>query len=142
MKIKLLSVLALLTFVVANCGDNAMAGYENDDYGSLDPAIESQIKQDYLVRRGNQSGFTVEGVSLGYVGTYNGYAVVVLELYTGAMCTAMPLNVSIAGFNFAFSCNYCYLVWKDGQFYEWELAYDQGFLAQDDVGNIHHRLNS
>ena len=117
----------------------------------------SRIKRDYFEKfcANGQGGYTIEDVSLGYYGTYNGYAVVTMRLETGeTLGGRMSLPVDIAGFEFMLNPNYHYMLWKDGQFagryfekfgenvwrsYGWTAAYELGLLSQDDIRQIHER---
>ena len=115
---------------------------KNEEEGSLDTKLERRIRQDYYAYRGSPRGFSAKNVSLGYVGTYNDWIAAILSLDTGVINTGASFDVTIAGFDFKFSSNSDYFVWKDGQFYDWRDTYDQGFLSQNDIGSIHHRLNN
>ncbi|MDR3013694.1 MAG: hypothetical protein LBU70_10900 [Chitinispirillales bacterium] len=123
----LLSVLILLTFVVANCDDNTVMGGENNDNGSLklDPVIETQIKQDWL----EQFGSSLSTVN--YYGTHNGYVAFFLP---GA--DAVVVTVEIAGTIFRYGSDGTIYLWRDGSFYDMIDAYEQGLVNSENISEL------
>ena len=109
--------------------------------GELDGTLINKIRQDYLETFDenyiSQNGYTIDNVIFArYCGTYNGYVIVTMGLYTGMSRPGFQ-NLTIAGFDFFLPGDYSYLMWKDGQFNSWLDAYERGILSQDDISNIH-----
>jgi len=101
---------------------------------------ELQIRQDYLDGF-NLTQFTVEDVILSYIGTHSEWFVVILQVFTGAITGGpLPAVVTIAGYEFIFHAHISYLVWKDGQFYNWKFAYERGILSQSNISKIHYHF--
>ena len=139
-KLTLIAVAVIMLLAVvglAACEDTTNCGI----YTPLSLELELQIKQDYLLAvRGAQGDITIEDVNLGYYGTYNGWIVVTLESFIGGMPTLGIIN--IAGFIFEIPNRLRTLVWQDGQFYDWKIAYDQGILSRHDIRKIHCRFTN
>jgi len=119
----------------------ACRGNENN-LPNLDSEIASRIKQDFIQEFDlGQAGYTVDDVTVIYFGTYNNWAVVLLQVYTGATRPGFQ-EVTIAGYKFTFYADLDFLAWNDGQFYDWEQAHTKEFLSQNNISNIHRLLSA
>ena len=105
-----------------------------------DTDLERQIRQDYLdVLHSSDIPFerdkTIDDVSVvAYYGNYNGSVPVMMRVYGRGYIGVDRCRV-IADIEFAVSGNFI-TVWKDGQFYSLEEAYNLGFLTQEDLRDI------
>ena len=142
-KIMLLAVAFIMLFAVVGLTacDNP-SDYSNPSDTPLSPKRELQARKDYLYVFGyTQAGLTIEDVCLRYFGTYNDWVVVSIQPWREGVWPAFRY-VTIAGFEFIFFASVDYLVWKDGQFYEWEHAFNRRILSRTAIGKIHYHWNN
>lgn len=71
-----------------------------------------------------------------YYGTYNGCEAVIM--YHGAGMTDDEKEIIVAGYTFWFSSgSYDFRLHKDSSFIDINTAYDEGFLTDEDIGQIY-----
>jgi len=70
-----------------------------------------------------------------YYGTYDGAAPVIMQGtnidYATEIC-----EETVAGYTFIYPCYNLITVWKDGEFYSLQEAYDLGILTEEQIGQI------
>ena len=100
----------------------------------LSDGMAGQIRWDYFNNYMKGYFSTIDNVWIkGYYGTYNGSVVVIMNSYPGPMTT---IDLIIDGIVFTYDATHPFLVWRDGQLYGLEKAYDIGFLAREDILDI------
>jgi len=105
-----------------------------------DTDLGRQIRRDYLDglhSSGIQSllDLTIDDVSItSYYGNYNGSVPVMITAW-GFGYPAVMTYIVVADVEFVFGGNII-TVWKEGQFYSLEEAYNLGFLTQEDLRSI------
>ena len=71
-----------------------------------------------------------------YYGTYNGCEAVIM--YHGAGMTDDEKEIIVAGYTFWFSSgSYDFRIHKDSSFIDINTAYDEGYLTDEDIGQIY-----
>jgi len=114
-------------------------------WGKLDPAIELRIRQDLIDLVVEIDSFydgrvTLEHVSVSmYLGTFNGYVVVLVNFYMMFPISALPflddIQFSGPGWSLAGILGLD-LVWNEGRFYRFHTAYTEGILTRDNFDKI------
>jgi len=92
----------------------------------------------YLHTQGN-SNVTIDDVKiLEIYGHYNGVVVVRMERGAYEVIT----EIQVGEVDFTFENTNTPLVWKDGEFYEFENAYEQGLLTKTNLLDIAQKVNA
>lgn len=123
-KIILLGVAMVMIFLLTACG--------NDQ--------EDRIRNDYLsyLHSQGETETTLDDVKiLKNYGTYNNAVVVRMERPAFEVVTV----IQVGGIDFTFSNSNTALVWKDGQFFELQEAYDTGLLSKENLTSIAKKVN-
>jgi hypothetical protein len=101
--------------------------------------LKQYLCESYPVHLRPEEGYNVDNVLIiSYFGTYSGsVTLIITDAYTR---TAGSWSVEIAGYNFDGSLGI--MVWNNGDFYSLSKAYDEGFLVENNISNIHfHYIN-
>ena len=109
----------------------------NSDF--IDTEIETRIIYDYFnnLRDGNHDVHKIDDVWIaGYYGTYNGGFAVIMGCSIPIPGPAVLRTTIIADIEFYYSSGFNIIIWKEGQFYGLQKAYDFGLLTQDDLLKI------
>ncbi|MCL1811667.1 MAG: hypothetical protein FWG41_05580 [Methanomassiliicoccaceae archaeon] len=113
---------------------------DNDQMNPPEPLnseMEMKIKQDYFnqITKIKFPEATIDNVGINkYYGTYNGSVVVKMSDLTGHLI--MMISETVGGITINYPDTNKALVWKDGNFYSMQEAYDLGLLCKDDLREI------
>ncbi|MBQ7826837.1 MAG: hypothetical protein IJ386_01065 [Clostridia bacterium] len=133
----------------AACMLKVIAGWDEDNICLKKPTDEfiRQIEVELEVYHANRAdpegrypGINYDVEVHRYYGTYNGAAVIYYE-GGGMGYTQAYMTVSIAGYEFSYPDGHTIEVWKDGELYSMNRAYEKGILSKNDVAKIadYHR---
>ena len=131
---------------------NEMSTREFEHLEPLSEEIALRIKSDYLERLVAETpshlteGYSVEGIIIvRYYGTYNSCVVLTMrDAYTESPDVYIPPSIiNIAGHEFSIPAFGGGIgVWNDGEFLGLAQAYEEGWLTEQDVGEIWWRFNN
>lgn len=119
----LLLVLGLICLFLVGCG-NA---------GSSELSAEVKAEMDVAWQRQKGEKLQWDGVS-GYYGTYGGVVVYIVSGDDGAIGKRV-----VAGEVFSWPSSFVIYAYKDGDFYDLEMAYEKGVLTKKNIESIAER---
>lgn len=112
----------------------SVSSTENETIPKWSEKLEYEIKKAYyntLVY--DDADFTVDAISMTYYGSYSGYEAV---LNTG-MGGAMVRPIEVGGHLFQFGSTNVILLYKDGTFVEFQDAFKDGKITQEDIDRLY-----
>lgn len=126
----IVSVLSIVYFSSCTASD-----FKNDQGIHWSAELEYEIKRTYAQKYLNisdESQFNISDVSMTYYGTYNGYEAV---LNTG-IGSAVITPLEVGGHLFKFSTSNIILMYKNGEFIEFDVAFREGKITQEDIDRL------
>lgn len=123
-------VLSMLYFSSCTVSD-----LKNDQEIHWSVELEYEIKLSYAQKYlhiSDESQFNISDVSMTYYGTYNGYEAV---LNTGIGSTVITPK-EVGGHLFKFSTSNIILMYRNGEFIEFDVAFKEGKITQEDIDRL------
>lgn len=142
---KLNLIIFLIVSVLVSSMYMSKSAAKNVYAETIDPAIELQIRQDYLEQSAGRWDFdlTLDDIQIdSYYGNINGLEVIQLDRFGGLLVPDAGVMVRIGGYTLSFGNGWLYnymFCWEPGSFLRLKEAYQEGVLSQEDIYCIGRR---
>lgn len=107
----------------------ACAGTKSQD------KLEQEMKEAYMRQFVEEDDYSIENLSIAHYGEYDGCQVVFVNGYF--MYLQALSGETVAGYNFRYSSSQKLLAYKDGTYQYLQEAYDDGWLSDEAIGELH-----
>lgn len=136
MRIKRILLVFISSVLCLTCLSACVAS-DSDNSGdpNLSAELEYEIKKAYTQSYwgfSDESRFDINEVSMEYYGTYSGYEAI---LNTG-IGSAVITSIEVGGYLFNFSTSNIILMYKNGEFIEFNTAFHEGKITQEDIDRL------
>ncbi len=129
-------IMILTSFCACASEDSELPNRSEDSEYDWSKDLEYEIKKAYAKEHGiisDESEFNIDDVPMAYFGRYSGYEAV---LSTG-LTSPIDLSVEAGGHLFHFGCSNIILLYKNGKFIEFQTAFKQGKITQEDIDKLY-----
>lgn len=112
-----------------------------DEVAEEDAEVKIQIRKDYLERLDDSSLGLDDIYIFKFFGVYNDSYAVIMAVH-GLEPPSSIDEITVEGFEFSFNTGRHISIWKDGEFFSLQAAYDEYLLTLENIEAIYNLYNS